>query len=87
MGLNFSFNVNEKLYAHNTGEEHGISSWVAANYVLGNLGREPQETAGIVHLGGDSLQVFSFTNLQFNSCIHESKCGHHYSFLLKYLYD
>ncbi|XP_028758020.1 probable apyrase 6 [Neltuma alba] len=39
------------------GEEQGISSWVAANYALGNLGREPQETAGIVQLGGDSLQV------------------------------
>ena len=28
---------------------------------LGNLGREPQETTGIVELGGASLQVFSFT--------------------------
>ncbi|KAF7831555.1 putative apyrase 6 [Senna tora] len=41
------------------GEEQGISSWVAVNYALGNLGREPQETTGIVELGGDSLQVTS----------------------------
>ncbi|TKY50019.1 apyrase 6 [Spatholobus suberectus] len=42
-----------------SGEEQGISSWVAVNYVLGNLGREPQETTGIVELGGASLQVTS----------------------------
>ncbi|XP_047177927.1 probable apyrase 6 isoform X1 [Vigna umbellata] len=44
-----------------SGEEQGISSWVAVNYALGNLGREPHETTGIVELGGGSLQVFSFT--------------------------
>ncbi|XP_027932301.1 probable apyrase 6 isoform X3 [Vigna unguiculata] len=42
-----------------SGEEQGISSWVAVNYALGNLGREPQETTGIVELGGASLQVAS----------------------------
>ncbi|KAK7306727.1 hypothetical protein VNO77_44683 [Canavalia gladiata] len=42
-----------------SGEEQGISSWVAVNYALGNLGREPQETTGIVELGGASLQVTS----------------------------
>ncbi|KAH1215165.1 putative apyrase 6 [Glycine max] len=42
-----------------SGEEQGISSWVAVNYALGNLGREAQETTGIVELGGASLQVTS----------------------------
>ncbi|KAK7401215.1 hypothetical protein VNO78_12538 [Psophocarpus tetragonolobus] len=42
-----------------SGEEQGISSWVALNYALGNLGREPKETTGIVELGGASLQVTS----------------------------
>ncbi|XP_068494625.1 probable apyrase 6 isoform X1 [Phaseolus vulgaris] len=42
-----------------SGEEQGIFSWVAVNYALGNLGREPQETTGIVELGGASLQVTS----------------------------
>ncbi|KAM7497024.1 hypothetical protein LguiA_021438 [Lonicera macranthoides] len=32
-------------------------AWVAANYALGTLGKEPQETTGIVELGGASLQV------------------------------
>ncbi|KAI4308327.1 hypothetical protein L6164_031412 [Bauhinia variegata] len=41
------------------GEEPGISSWVAVNYALGNLGHEPQETTGTVKLGAASLQVTS----------------------------
>jgi len=53
--------VHDEVYNLNVGEEQGISSWVAVNYALGNLGREPQETTGIVELGGASLQVFSFT--------------------------
>lgn len=40
-----------------TGEEEGFYAWVAANYALGTLGGEPQETTGIVELGGASLQV------------------------------
>lgn len=39
------------------GEEEGFYAWVAANYALGTLGGEPQETTGIVELGGASLQV------------------------------
>nr|KYP44319.1 Apyrase [Cajanus cajan] len=53
-----------------SGEEQGISSWVAVNYVLGNLGREPQETTGIVELGGASLQfilIFAVTSANFNA--------------------
>ncbi|RZB42545.1 putative apyrase 6 [Glycine soja] len=51
------------------GEEQGISSWVAVNYALGNLGREPQETTGIVELGGASLQV---TSAKLNADIAQS---------------
>ena len=40
-----------------TGEDEGFYAWVAANYALGSLGGEPQETTGIVELGGASLQV------------------------------
>lgn len=79
--------VNDEVYNHNTDEEQGISSWVAANYALGNLGREPPETTGIVEFGGDSLQVFSFTILQFNSCTRESKLVHYCSSLHKYMYN
>lgn len=79
-----SLHVNDKVNNHNTGEEQGISSWVAVNFALGNLGREPQGTIGIVELGGDSLQVFSFTILQFNSRTHESKRVYHLSFFHKY---
>jgi apyrase len=39
------------------GEEEGFYAWVAANYALGSLGSEPQETTGIVEFGGASLQV------------------------------
>ncbi|KAA8544433.1 hypothetical protein F0562_022527 [Nyssa sinensis] len=39
------------------GQEEGLYAWVAANYALGTLGGEPQETTGIVQLGGASMQV------------------------------
>ncbi|CAJ1964894.1 unnamed protein product [Sphenostylis stenocarpa] len=52
-----------------SGEEQGISSWVAVNYALGKLGREPQETTGIVELGGASLQV---TSAKLNSDLGQS---------------
>ncbi|PQQ11577.1 putative apyrase 6 [Prunus yedoensis var. nudiflora] len=39
------------------GEEQGVYAWVSANYALGTLQSEPQETTGIVELGGTSLQV------------------------------
>ncbi|KAF6147720.1 hypothetical protein GIB67_006693 [Kingdonia uniflora] len=40
-----------------TGQQQGVYAWVAANYALGTLGGDPQETTGIVELGGDSLKV------------------------------
>lgn len=40
-----------------TGIDEGIYAWVAANYALGTLGGDPQETTGIVELGGASAQV------------------------------
>ncbi|KAJ0083870.1 hypothetical protein Patl1_30141 [Pistacia atlantica] len=39
------------------GQEKGMYAWIATNYALGTLGGEPQETIGIVELGGTSLQV------------------------------
>ncbi|KAI8022260.1 putative apyrase 6 [Camellia lanceoleosa] len=38
------------------GREEALYAWVAANYALGSLGGEPQDTTGIVELGGASLQ-------------------------------
>lgn len=40
-----------------TGEEQGLYTWVAVNYALGTLGADPQETTGIIELGGASAQV------------------------------
>ncbi|KAL3685910.1 hypothetical protein R1sor_003932 [Riccia sorocarpa] len=40
-----------------TGTDEGIYAWVAANYALGTLGGDPQETTGVVELGGASAQV------------------------------
>ncbi|CAL5401590.1 unnamed protein product [Camellia sinensis] len=45
-------------------EEEALYAWVAANYALGSLGGEPQDTTGIVELGGASLQR-STTNATF----------------------
>lgn len=39
------------------GKQEAVYDWVASNYVLGNLGKEPQRTNGIVKLGGTSMQV------------------------------
>lgn len=41
------------------GEEQGVYAWVSANYALGTLTSEPQETTGVVELGGTSLQVYT----------------------------
>lgn len=41
------------------GEEQGVYAWVSANYALGTLMSEPQETTGVVELGGTSLQVYT----------------------------
>ncbi|XP_039124326.1 probable apyrase 6 isoform X2 [Dioscorea cayenensis subsp. rotundata] len=39
------------------GTDEGSYAWVAANYALGTLGGDPQETTGIIELGGASAQV------------------------------
>ncbi|OVA09001.1 Nucleoside phosphatase GDA1/CD39 [Macleaya cordata] len=40
-----------------TGSDEGMYAWVAANYALGTLGGDPQQTTGIIELGGASAQV------------------------------
>nr|DAD31263.1 TPA_asm: hypothetical protein HUJ06_010113 [Nelumbo nucifera] len=40
-----------------TGSDEGLYAWVAANYALGTLGGDPQNTTGIIELGGASAQV------------------------------
>lgn len=40
-----------------SGAEEGIYAWVAANYALGALGGDPNDTSGIIELGGASVQV------------------------------
>ncbi|XP_062191893.1 probable apyrase 6 isoform X2 [Phragmites australis] len=40
-----------------SGAEEGIYAWVAANYALGTLGGDSQDTTGIIELGGASVQV------------------------------
>ncbi|KAI3926856.1 hypothetical protein MKX01_032771 [Papaver californicum] len=40
-----------------TGQDEGVYAWVAANYALGTLGSDPQETTGIVELARFSVQV------------------------------
>ncbi|XP_077248923.1 putative apyrase 6 [Tasmannia lanceolata] len=39
------------------GQEEGVYAWVAANYAMGTLGGDPEETTGIIELGGASMQV------------------------------
>ncbi|KAI3917040.1 hypothetical protein MKX01_003489 [Papaver californicum] len=40
-----------------TGQDEGVYAWVGANYALGTLVSDPQETTGIVELAGFSVQV------------------------------
>ncbi|XP_020572808.1 LOW QUALITY PROTEIN: probable apyrase 6 [Phalaenopsis equestris] len=40
-----------------SGADEGLYAWIAANYALGTLGKAPQETTGIVELGGASAQI------------------------------
>ncbi|CAD6265382.1 unnamed protein product [Miscanthus lutarioriparius] len=42
--------------------EEGIYAWVAANYALGTLGGDPNDTTGIIELGGASVQVTLVTS-------------------------
>lgn len=39
------------------GSDEGIYAWVVANYALGSLGGDPQQTSGVIELGGASAQV------------------------------
>ncbi|WOL12465.1 hypothetical protein Cni_G21232 [Canna indica] len=39
------------------GSDEGTYAWVAANYALGTLGSDPENTTGIIELGGASAQV------------------------------
>lgn len=45
-----------------SGSDEGVYAWVVANYALGSLGGDPQETTGIIELGGASAQVTFFSN-------------------------
>ncbi|KAI6676836.1 hypothetical protein NL676_037632 [Syzygium grande] len=40
-----------------TGSDEGVYAWVVANYALRALGGDPQDTTGIIELGGASAQV------------------------------
>ncbi|KAK9750767.1 hypothetical protein RND81_02G220400 [Saponaria officinalis] len=40
-----------------TGSDEGLYAWVVANYAFGTLGGDPQQTTGIIELGGASAQV------------------------------
>lgn len=45
-----------------SGSDEGVYAWVVANYALGTLGSDPQETTGIIELGGASAQVTFFSS-------------------------
>lgn len=47
---------------YDAGQEKSIHAWVAANYVLGTLGTNPQDTTGIIELGGSSVQVIKLSS-------------------------
>lgn len=47
-----------------SGSDEGVYAWVVANYALGTLGGDPQQTTGIIELGGASAQVTFFSNEQ-----------------------
>ncbi|XP_006659435.3 probable apyrase 6 isoform X2 [Oryza brachyantha] len=45
-----------------SGAEEGTYAWIAANYALGTLGDDSQDTTGIIELGGASVQVTFVTD-------------------------
>ncbi|XP_074578258.1 putative apyrase 6 [Curcuma longa] len=45
-----------------SGSDLGVYAWVAANYALGTLGGDPNNTTGILELGGASAQVTFVSN-------------------------
>lgn len=52
-----SFKFKDNWASVITGTDEGVFAWVAANYALGSLGRSPEDTTGIIELGGASAQV------------------------------
>ncbi|XP_042412002.1 probable apyrase 6 isoform X2 [Zingiber officinale] len=46
------------------GSDEGVYAWVAANYALGSLGSDPENTTGILELGGASAQNVARESLQ-----------------------
>lgn len=66
------------------GEEQGVYAWVSANYALGTLTSEPQETTGVVELGGTSLQVYTLLSFDLirNQLLHHFCVSTFISFLL-----
>ncbi|VFQ74836.1 unnamed protein product [Cuscuta campestris] len=44
------------------GSDEGVYAWVVANYALGTLGGNPEQTTGILELGGASAQVTFVSN-------------------------
>ncbi|KAG9158579.1 hypothetical protein Leryth_025823 [Lithospermum erythrorhizon] len=45
-----------------SGSDEGVYAWVVSNYALGTLGGDPQQTTGIIELGGASMQVTFLSN-------------------------
>uniref|UniRef100_A0A0D3H0L9 Uncharacterized protein n=1 Tax=Oryza barthii TaxID=65489 RepID=A0A0D3H0L9_9ORYZ len=55
-----SFVYSGKVRSHRA--EEGMYAWIAANYALGTLGDDSQDTTGIIELGGASVQVTFVTD-------------------------
>ncbi|RWR88197.1 putative apyrase 6 [Cinnamomum micranthum f. kanehirae] len=47
-----------------SGSDEGIYAWIAANYAMGSLGGDPQQTTGIIELGGASAQNAAYESLR-----------------------
>lgn len=45
-----------------SGSDEGLYAWVVANYARGSLGGDPEQTTGIIELGGASAQVTFVSN-------------------------
>eukprot|EP00249_Psilotum_nudum_P020422 c27696_g1_i1 orf=367-2088(+) len=54
---NSGFRFRDEWASVITGTDEGVFAWVAANYALGTLGGNPEDTTGIIELGGASAQV------------------------------
>ncbi|CAH9123935.1 unnamed protein product [Cuscuta epithymum] len=56
-GSGFMFQDEWASVISGLGSDEGVYAWVIANYALGTLGGDPQQTTGIIELGGASAQV------------------------------